>query len=127
MAPTATNNNSNRFTFETRSAGDQVWFESYNTGPGYASMLLDATKKHPMHTWLVLTQTYDGTMHRSFVNGVLQQEKPLKYHVQGPGRCSIGTRLNQTTPFQGGYMRMRFARRALAPEEQMKLPAALKA
>jgi len=126
-ATNATNNNSNRFTFELRTAGDQVWFESFNTGPGYQSALIDPKKVHPLHAWLVLTQTYDGAMHRSFVNGELQQEKPLKYHVMGPGRCSIGTRLNRTTPFLGGYMRMRFARRALPPEEHMKVPAPLKA
>jgi hypothetical protein len=126
-ALTATNNNSNRFTFELRTAGDKVWFESFNTGPGYQSALIVKEKTHPLHTWLVITQTYDGSMHRHYVNGELEQEKPLKYHVMGPGRCSIGTRLNMTTPYVGGYMRMRFANRALPPEEHMKVPAALKA
>ena len=123
----ATNNSSNRFTFELRTAGEQVWFESFNTGPGYASQLIVEQKVHPLHTWLVISQTYDGTMHRHYVNGVLEQEKPLKYHVRGPGRCSIGTRLNKVTPYLGAYMRMRFAPRALPPEELMKVPAALKA
>ena len=125
--PTATNNNSNRFTFELRLVGDQAYFESFNTGPGYQSALSVKEKLHPLHTWLVLTQTYDGTTHRHYVNGELELEKPLKYHVQGPGRCGIGTRLNRVTPFTGGYMRMRFAKRALPPEEHMKVPAALKA
>jgi hypothetical protein len=116
-----------RYTFELRSAGDQVWFESFNTGPGYQSALITAEKKHPLHTWLVITQTYDGTTHRHYVNGQLEMEKPLKYYVQGKGRCAIGTRLNRVTPFVGGYMRMRFADRALPPEEHMKVPAALKA
>jgi len=122
----ATNNNSNRFTFELRLVGEQAYFESFNTGPGYQSALSVKEKLHPLHTWLVLTQTYDGTTHRHYVNGELELEKPLKYHVQGPGRCSIGTRLNKVTPYVGGYMRMRFANRALPPEEQMKVPAALK-
>jgi hypothetical protein len=124
--PDSTNDSNNRFMFELRTGGGMVWFESFNTGPDYRSLLIDPNKIHPLHTWLVLTQTYDGSMHRSFVNGELQQEMSLKYHVQGPGRCGIGTRLNRVTPFLGGYMRMRFARRALPPEEQMKVPAPLK-
>lgn len=123
----ATNNNSNRYTFELRLVGENAYFESFNTGPGYQSALSVKEKLHPLHTWLVITQTYDGAMHRHYVNGELELEKPLKYHVMGPGRCSIGTRLNMTTPYVGGYMRMRFTGRALPPEQHMKVPAALKA
>ncbi|HEX3755814.1 MAG TPA: LamG-like jellyroll fold domain-containing protein [Rhizomicrobium sp.] len=122
--PTADKNP--RFTFELRVVdGDKVYFESFTHGLTYTSALSDKTKLHPIGRWYVVTQTYDGTTHRSFVDGVLEKEGPLAYTPQGPGHSSIGIRINHVSPFKGAVMRARFASRALAPSDFMKVPAAL--
>ena len=67
----------------------------------------------------------DGQTHRSFVNGVLEKEAPIAYVPQGTGRSSVGVRINHVSYFKGAVMRARFAPRALAPSEFMKVPASL--
>ena len=121
--PTADKNS--RFTFELRVDGDRCYFESFTHGPGYQSALIDKTKTHPLGQWYVVTQTYDGQTHRSFVNGVLEKEAPIAYVPQGPGHSSVGVRINHVSYFKGAVMRAHFAPRALAPSEFMKVPAAL--
>jgi len=121
--PTADKNS--RFTFELRIDGDRCYFESFTHGPGYQSALIDKAKIHPLGQWYVVTQTYDGQMHRSFVNGVLEKEGPLAYVPQGPGHSSVGVRINHVSYFKGAVMQAHFAPRALAPSEFMKVPAAL--
>jgi hypothetical protein len=123
--PTADKNP--RFTFELRVDGDRCYFESFTHGPGYQSALIDKTKTHPLGQWYVVTQTYDGQTHRSFVNGVLENEAPIAYVPQGPGHSSVGMRINHVSYFKGAVMRAHFAPRALAPAEFMKVPASLAA
>lgn len=126
VAPDNPTNDSNaRFTFELRVAGDQCYFESFTHGPTYTSALIDKTKTHPLGRWCVVTQTYDGQAHRSYVDGVLEKEDPLAYTPQGPGRASVGMRINRVSYFKGAVMRARFAPRALAPSEFLKVPTAL--
>lgn len=126
VAPDNPTSDSNpRFTFELRVAGDQCYFESFTHGPTYQSALIDKTKTHPLGHWCVVTQTYDGQIHRSYVDGVLEKEGPLAYVPQGPGRASIGMRINRVSYFKGAVMRARFAPRALAPSEFLKVPVAL--
>ena len=121
--PTADKNS--RFTFELRVDGDRCYFESFTHGPGYQSALIDKTKTHPLGQWHVVTQTYDGQTHRSFVNGVLEKEAPIAYVPQGPGHSSVGVRINHVSYFKGAVMRAHFAPRALAPSEFMMVPASL--
>jgi hypothetical protein len=114
-----------RFTFELRIDGDRCYFESFTQGPGYRSALIDKTKTHALGQWYVVTQTYDGQTHRSFVNGVLEKEGALAYLPQGPGHSSVGVRINHVSYFKGAVMRAHFAPRALAPFEFTKVPASL--
>jgi hypothetical protein len=114
-----------RFTFELRLDGNQCYFESFTHGPGYQSALIDKSKTHPLGRWYVVTQTYDGQTHRSFVNGVMEKEAPLAYVPQGSGHSSVGVRINHVSYFKGAVMRAHFAPRALAPSEFMKVPVSL--
>jgi hypothetical protein len=114
-----------RFTFELRVDGQNVYFESFTHGATYQSALADKTKLHPLGRWYVVSQTYDGTTHRSYVDGVLEKEGPLVYVPQGRGRSSIGIRINHVSPFKGAVMKARFAPRPMAPSELMKVPASL--
>jgi hypothetical protein len=121
--PTADKNS--RFTFELRVDGDRCYFESFAYGPGYRSALIDKTKTHPLGQWYVVTQTYDGQAHRSFVNGVLEKEAPIAYVPQGPGHSSVGVRINHVSYFKGAVMRAHFAPRALPSSEFIRVPASL--
>jgi hypothetical protein len=56
---------------------------------------------------------------------VLEKEAPIAYVPQGPGRSSVGVRINHVSYFKGAVMRAHFAPRALAPSEFMKVPASL--
>ena len=114
-----------RFTFELRVDGDRCYFESFTHGPGYGAALTDKTKTHPLKRWYVVTQTYDGRIYRSFVDGALEKEAPIAFIPQGPGHCSVGMRINRVSYFKGAVMRAHFAPRALSPTEFMKVPASL--
>jgi DNA-binding beta-propeller fold protein YncE len=103
----------------TTSAGKAVLFDGVHDG------LFIETKTHPLGHWYVVTQTYDGQTHRSFVNGVLEKEGPLAYMPQGPGHSFVGLRINHVSHFKGAVMRAHFAPRALASSEFMKVPASL--
>jgi hypothetical protein len=117
-----------RFTFELRVVdGDKVFFESYTHGLTYQSALSDKTKLHAIGRWYVVTQTYDGTTHRSYVDGVLEKEGPLAFVPQGQGHASVGVRIDHTFYFKGAVMRARFVRAALAPAQFMKVPPSLNA
>lgn len=128
VSPTNPTDDKNpRFTFELRIVdGNQVFFESFTHGPTYQSALADRTKLHPIGHWYVVTQTYDGKMHRSYVNGELEKEAPLAFVAQGPGHSSVGERINHVSYFKGAVMRARFAPYALAPSDFMRVPETLK-
>jgi dienelactone hydrolase len=64
---------------------------------------------------------YDGREVRSFVNGVQQGAAEIRFDPQGPGRASVGVRINRVSYFKGAIRAARFTRRALAPGEFMKL------
>lgn len=115
-----------RFTFELRVVeNNKVYFESFTYGPGYQSALSDKTKLHPIGQWYVVTQTYDGKMHRGYVNGELEKEAALAFVPQGAGRSSVGERINHVSYFKGAVMRARFVPVAQAPSEFMKVPESL--
>ena len=111
-----------RFLFELRTKDGQSWLDAFVTGAGYRSLLLFEDKKHPVGQWYHVAQTYDGKIHRSYVNGVLQGELALSaYKPMGPGATSVGTRINRVKYFKGALRQARFTRRALAPDQFLKL------
>jgi Concanavalin A-like lectin/glucanases superfamily len=111
-----------RFLFELRTRDGQWWLDAFVTGRGYRSLLLVEEKKHPVGSWYHVAQTYDGTTHRSFVNGVLQGELALTaYKPMGPGAASVGTRINRVNYFKGAIRQARFTPRALTPDQFLEL------
>jgi hypothetical protein len=63
-----------------------------------------------------VAQTFDGTMYRSYVDGVLQGEHPIAFKPQGPGQASVGCRINRLNYFNGAVRQARFTPAALAPD-----------
>lgn len=114
-----------RFLFEIRVVGNRWYLDAFTTGPGYNKTLAIPQKTFPVGCWYAVAMTYDGQMFRSYVDGVLQAEAPIDYKPQGPGHASLGTRINRVNYFKGAILELQFLGRALPPQEQLKVPAAL--
>ncbi|WP_245162403.1 LamG domain-containing protein [Brevundimonas sp. AJA228-03] len=106
-----------RFLFEIRVYGDEWALDAFVKGPTYNQTLVFPDRRHPVGRWHHVAQTYDGTTYRSFVNGELQGEAVVAFTPQGPGRASVGTRINRVSYFNGAIAEARFTRRFLRPDQ----------
>src|SRR5262245_107537 len=119
----ATQDANARFLFELRVIDGNQWcLDAFVAGPGYSQALLFRDKLHPIGQWYHVASTYDGHTFRSYVNGVIQGEAQLAFRPQGPGGTSIGTRMNRVNYFNGAVRQARFTRRALTPDQFLKMP-----
>lgn len=110
-----------RFLFEIRVVGNEWYLDAFARGPGYNQALMFPDKRFPVGQWFHVAQTFDGTTYRAYVNGVLQGEAPLAFTPQGPGRSSVGVRINRVNWFNGAVREARFTPRGLTPSE-FRLP-----
>ncbi|MBV9550360.1 MAG: LamG domain-containing protein [Alphaproteobacteria bacterium] len=125
--PGGTNDPNPRFLFELRVADGNSWYlDAFTHGDGYNQALMFPAKTHAIGAWHAVAQTYDGKVFRSYVDGVLQGEAAMDFKPQGPGKTSIGTRINRVNYFKGAILEARFTPRALAPEALLTVPASLK-
>ncbi|CAN5427134.1 LamG domain-containing protein [soil metagenome] len=123
-APPATPSNT-RFLFELRVVGSQWYLDAFVNGPGYKQTLIFPDKLFPIGRWHHVAQTYDGQIYRAYVNGQLQGAAPIAFTPQGPGRASVGVRMNRMNYFKGAIRQARFTPWALNPENFLKLPSGL--
>lgn len=114
-----------RFLFELRVVGDQWHLDAFVNGPGYKQTLVFPDKLYPIGRWHHVAQTYDGQTYRAYVNGQLQGEARIAFTPQGPGRASVGVRMNRMNYFKGAIRQARFTPRALSPEAFLKLPVGI--
>jgi Concanavalin A-like lectin/glucanases superfamily len=106
-----------RMLFEIRVEGSEWYLDTFVLGPGYRQPLIVPEKRFAVGRWYHVAQSYDGTTYRAFVNGTLQAEAVLAFTPQGPGRASVGMRMNKVSPFRGAVRQAAFTREeALAPE-----------
>jgi hypothetical protein len=110
-----------RLLFEIRVTGDRWYLDAFVTGPGYKSTLAVPDKTHPIGPWYHVAQTCDGRHFRSYVNGELQAESEIAFAPQGPGRASVGVRLNRVNWFHGAIREARFTP-AVVPTAGFRLP-----
>ncbi len=106
-----------RMMFEIRTENGEWWLDTYVTGPGYKQTLIFPDKRFPIGRWYAVAQSFDGQMYRCFVDGVLQGEAAIAYKPQGPGKSSIGARMNKIDYFKGAIRQARFTHAALAPSK----------
>ncbi len=106
-----------RVLFEIRVYGERWALDTFVKGPTYNQTLLFPDKLHPLGRWHHVAQTYDGKTYRSFVDGALQGEAEIAFTPQGPGRASVGTRINRVNHFDGAIAEARFTRRFLRPDQ----------
>ncbi len=114
-----------RILFEVRVVEGNKWYlDAFARGPGYNQPLMFPDKLYRTGCWYHVAQVYDGKTYRSYVNGDLQGEAEIQYQPQGPGRASVGVRMNRVDYFKGAVREARFTHRALGPSE-FHLPAKL--
>jgi len=123
IASTPNQDQNSRFLFELRVVDDTKWYlDAFVNGPGYNRGLMFPDKLHPLGQWYHVAQTYDGKVYRSYVNGELQGEAEIQFKAQGPGRASVGARINRVNYFKGAVRQARFTPRVLPVDQFMKLP-----
>jgi len=105
-----------RFLFEIRVVQDRWYLDAFTRGPGYNHTLIFPERLHPCGQWFHVAQTFDGVMYRAYVDGVLQGEHAVPFKPQGPGRASVGCRINRVNYFKGAVRQARFTHAALPPE-----------
>jgi hypothetical protein len=105
---------STRMLLEIRVVNDSWYLDAFMIGDGYRATMMAPDKLFPIGRWYHAAATYDGQTFRSFVNGELQMEMATPFKPQGPGRASVGARMNQVTHFQGAIRQARFTHEALS-------------
>jgi len=107
----------NRMLFEIRVIDGQWCLDSYGHSGDAQKALMDRTRLHPLGAWYHVAAVYDGRRFSNYVNGTLQGAADIRFAPQGPGRSSIGVRMNKVNYFKGAIHLARFTRRALSPAE----------
>ena len=120
--PKTKENTQTRLLFETRLIDGRWCLDSFAHSGQNSKTLIDRTKLHPLDAWHHIAMVYDGDEFRHYVNGVLQGAGKVALTPQGPGHSSIGVRINLRDYFKGAVRLARMTRRALAPEEFLKMP-----
>jgi hypothetical protein len=112
----------NRMLFEIRAIDGQWCLDAYIQTGEARKALLDRKKLQPLGEWYHVAAVYDGREFRSYINGVEDGAAELTLAPQGPGRASVGVRINKVFYFKGAVAKARFTHRALSPGEFLKLP-----
>lgn len=111
-----------RYLFETRIIGKQWALDSFAASASGSRALMDLKLLHPADRWHHVAAVYDGKEYRNYVNGKLQVAAPVTLSPQGPGRTSVGVRINKVDYFKGAIRLSRMTRRALSPSEFLTVP-----
>ncbi|HTP34133.1 MAG TPA: LamG domain-containing protein [Candidatus Acidoferrales bacterium] len=111
----------NRMLFEIRVIDGRWCLDAFNKSGTAQKALLNRAHLHELGRWHHVAAVYDGTEFRSYVDGELDGAAQIKLSPQGPGRTSVGVRLNKVYYFKGAVRIARFTRRALPPSEFLKL------
>jgi hypothetical protein len=111
-----------RLLFEVRIVGDRWFLDSYTWNPTGEATLMNRASLHPLGEWYHVATVYDGEVISNYVNGVRDGAREVKLEPHGPGRTSVGVRINLVDYFKGAVHSSRFTRRALTPDEFMSVP-----
>jgi len=107
----------NRMLLEIRVMGEQWFLDSYHQSGAANKALMNRQALHPVGAWYHVATVYDGQQLRNYVDGVQEGAFTLSLLPHGPGRTSVGVRINKVSYFKGAVRVARFTRRALSPSE----------
>src|SRR5262249_10984477 len=107
----------NRMLFEIRVVDGMWYLDSYTQSGAASKALMNREARHPLGAWYHVASVYDGRQFRNYVDGVREGSADIQFAPQGPGRASIGVRINKVSYFKGAVSLARFTRRALLPYE----------
>lgn len=110
----------NRMLFEIRVIDGQWCLDAFNHSGEVQKALLNRQHLHPLGEWYHVAAVYDGHNFRSYIDGVEDGAAEIHLVPQGPGRTSVGARINQVFYFKGAVRMARFSRRALPPSEFLR-------
>lgn len=113
----------NRLLFEIRVIDGQWCLDSYGHSGEAQQALMNRNSLHPLGAWYHVATVYDGRQFSNYVNGRLEGAADVRFAPHGPGRSSIGVRINRVNYFKGAIHLARFTRRALSPAEFLAVPA----
>lgn len=100
---------------------DNEWFLDTFIKSGENRLALLAEKfKHPVGRWYHVALVFDGLTMRHYVDGQEEMSGPLNAAPLGPGKTSLGVRMNHVSWFKGAIREIRFTQRALTPQEFLK-------
>lgn len=116
------NGSQHRYLFETRIINKQWALDSFAASSTGSRALMDVRLLHPADKWYHVAAVYDGKEYRNYVNGKLQVAAPATLSPQGPGRTSVGVRINKVDYFKGAIRLSRMTRRALSTAEFLPVP-----
>lgn len=119
--PAAPGKGNTRMLIEIRVVEASWYLDAFMIGTGYRATMMAPDKLFPTGRWYHAAATYDGQFFRSFVDGALQMEMATPFTPQGPGRASIGARMNQVTHFKGAIHQARFTHEALPAKRFSRL------
>lgn len=107
-----------RVMFETRLVDGDQWFLDTFIYSGEQKIPLYAEDhQHQVDSWYHAAIVVDGSSFKHFVDGELELSEAIQFEAQGPGRTSLGVRLNKVNWFKGAIRTARFTPLALTPEE----------
>ena len=112
----------NRMLFEIRVVDGSWFLDSYTQSGAANKALMNRAALHPLGAWYHVASVYDGKQFSNYVNGVREGAADVQFAPHGPGRASIGMRINRVFYFKGAVREARFTRRALAVSEFLKVP-----
>lgn len=111
----------NRAMLETRLTDDGKWYLDSFLKSGRAERpLADPNALHALDEWHAAALVFDGREMTHYVDGAKECAAKIGFKPLGPGRTSIGMRLNQVHWFKGAVRQARFSPRALKPDEMLK-------
>jgi hypothetical protein len=111
-----------RLLFETRLMGQQWCLDSFAASSTGSQTLIDRSRLHALDEWHHVAMVSDGREFRHYVNHKLELAAPVRLAPQGPGRSSVGVRINKIDYFKGAVRLAIFHRRAIQPGEFTPLP-----
>lgn len=120
--PATKEDTGNRMLFEIRVVGSQWYLDSFQQSGKVGKALMNKEALHPLGEFHHAASVYDGAEFRNYVNGKLEGSAQVHFTPHGAGRTSAGVRINKVNYFKGAIHKARFTKRALRPEEFLKIP-----